>query len=308
MALAWLAGFAATAELAASGGAPDYDVTPRSLDAGGRRVASANYTVDATLGGVLGVANSAAPVAQHNRQGYVAQLFEPQSVTVAGPLTVAEGTTALYSASVLLDDGTTLVPAAAQVAWGFAGAGQTISGTGEFFPAIVYLDTAARVNATWRGTTGGADLLVLDTLKDNFGLYAGDGLRDLWQVQYFGEENPLAAPGVAAGGDGLVNQLKHAWNVAPDDRFNAPTFTTAGGYLALTFRRLKSGVTPRPTYRVQVSGDLATWSDNTTAGGPYTTEVSAVSLNSETELVTVRDNTPATAAARRFIRLRVSNP
>jgi hypothetical protein len=304
-ALAWFAQVAATTGLANAEGAPTYEVSPRSLDAGGQRTTSANYTVDASLGGVFAGA-PATGAAQQNRQGFIAQLYEVTSLAVSGPPTVAEGATGMFTATATLDDGTTLVVAPAQVAWSLTGAGQTIAATGEFFPANVYRDSAARVIATWLGKTSGADLLMLDALKDNFGPYGDDGLRDVWQVQYFGEDNSLAAPEIAAGGDGIVNQLKHAWNVAPADRANGPTFATVSGHLTLTFRRLKHTVTPRPSYLVQVSDDLVTWLDDTT--GPYTTEISAVSLDSETELVTVRDNTPTTAKAQRFIRLRVSNP
>lgn len=296
----------AAAPLHASSGDPVLEAAPQSLDSGGRRVTSANFTIDATLGGVLGVGTAAAPVAMHNRQGYIAQLFEVQTLAVNGPLTVAEGATGNFTTTALLDDGTTLAPAL--VSWSFTGAGQTISSTGEFFPAAVYLNSPARVNAAWRGVTGGADLTVLDVLKDNFGTYAGDGLRDLWQVQYFGEDSPLAAPGLAPYGDGIVNQLKHAWNVPPDDRLNSPTYALSGSYLTLTFRRLKVSVVPRPGYQVQVSSDLGTWLDNTSPGGPYTTETAVVSLNAETERVTVRDNTPFFSIPRRFIRLRVAGP
>ncbi len=296
----------AASPLHASGGDPVLEAAPQSIDSGGRRVTSANFTIDATLGGVLGVSAAATPTVTQNRQGYIAQLFEVQTLAVNGPLTVAEDATGNFAASALLDDGTTL--AHALVSWNFTGAGQTISSTGEFFPAEVYLNSPARVTAEWRGVTGGADLTVLDALKDNYGTYAGDGLRDLWQVIYFGEDSPLAMPGLAPYGDGIVNQLKHAWNVPPDDRFNSPTASLSGSYLTLTYRRLKGSVVPRPNYQVQVSNDLGTWLDNTSAGGPHTAETAVVSLNAETELVTVHDNTPFFSVPRRFIRLSVTGP
>lgn len=292
--------------LHASGGGPALEATPQSLDSGGQQVTSANFIIDATLGGILGVSAAITPVAIQNRQGYIAQLFEVQTLAVNGPLTVAENAVENFAATAQLDDGTTLTPT--QVSWSFTGAGQTISSTGEFYPAVVYLDSPAQVLAAWRGVSAAANLTVLDALKDNFGNYAGDGLRDLWQVQYFGEDSPLAAPGLAPYGDGIVNQLKHAWNVPPDDRFNSPIASLSGSYLTLTFRRLKVSVVPRPNYEVQVSNDLGTWFDNTTAGGPYTTETAVLSLNAETEQVTVRDNTPFFSVPRRFIRLRVSGP
>ena len=47
---------------------------------------------------------------------------------------------------------------------------------------------------------------MLDTIADNFGTYAGDGLGDDWQVQYFGLSNPNAAPLLDPDFDGHNNR------------------------------------------------------------------------------------------------------
>jgi len=49
---------------------------------------------------------------------------------------------------------------------------------------------------------------VFDTIPDNFRSYAGDGLLDGWQVQYFGQNNPKAGPSVDATGTGQTNLFK----------------------------------------------------------------------------------------------------
>lgn len=191
-ALALLVQLAATTGLATADEAPTYEVSQRSLDGSSQHATSANYTVDAALGSVFDGATTTGPT-QQNRQGFIAQLYEVVSLAVSGPATVAEGATGMFTATATLDDGTTLVVAPPQVAWSFTGAGQSIAATGEFFPANVYLDSAARVIATWQGKTSRADLLMLDALKDNFGPYGDDGLRDLWQ--------PIPHPGGGRRGD-----------------------------------------------------------------------------------------------------------
>ena len=53
----------------------------------------------------------------------------------------------------------------------------------------------ALVQGIYAGSTGSTNLTVLNVNPDNFGIYAGDGVGDTWQVQYFGlPPNPAAGP------------------------------------------------------------------------------------------------------------------
>ena len=59
---------------------------------------------------------------------------------------------------------------------------------------------------------------MLDTIADNFGAYAGDGLGDDWQVQYFGQPpNALAAPLIDPDFDGQNNHFEFTAGVVPTD-------------------------------------------------------------------------------------------
>ena len=125
-----------------------------------------------------------------------------------------------------------------------------------------------------------------------------------WQQQYFTPAQ-LAAPLVSgpaadANGDGTKNIVAYASDLSPwaSAASALPTSQITGGYLTLTFTRRKSPADV--TYTIKVSGDLANWN----SGASYTTETSIASLDANTERVTVRDNTPA-SAGRRFIRLEV---
>jgi len=72
--------------------------------------------------------------------------------------------------------------------------------------------------AVYFGQTLTIDLTVLDTIPDNFGSYAGDGLDDAWQVQYFGlPPNALAGPNVDADGTGQTNLFKYVAGLNPTD-------------------------------------------------------------------------------------------
>ena len=83
-----------------------------------------------------------------------------------------------------------------------------ISASGLATAGVVYQDTPATAQGVYAGNTGTLGLTVLDALPDNYGSYAGDGLDDAWQNQYFGLNNPNAAPGHVSDGSGLTNLFK----------------------------------------------------------------------------------------------------
>jgi hypothetical protein len=56
-----------------------------------------------------------------------------------------------------------------------------------------------------------------DVNPDNFGLYAADGIPDLWQKGYFGLDNPLAAPGEDPDGDNQNNLFEYLSGYSPAD-------------------------------------------------------------------------------------------
>ena len=58
---------------------------------------------------------------------------------------------------------------------------------------------------------------MLDIHPDNYGSYAGDGLDDSWQFQYFGLNNPDAAPAKDPDGDGQNNKFEFAAGLVPTD-------------------------------------------------------------------------------------------
>ena len=193
----------ASSAFAGSRSSASYVVPADSADAGGRRATSAAYSHDGSIGGIAGVGTVAAPqeVAKH---GYLGQIYNATSLALsANPTNVNEGATRQLAARALLDDGTALNLAPANVGWSPAsGPILSISAGGLLTAADVYEDTLATVQGTWRGLGATLGLRVMNSENDNFGTYASDGIDDAWQVQYFGVGNPNAAPGVDGDGDG----------------------------------------------------------------------------------------------------------
>ncbi len=103
--------------------------------------------------------------------------------------------------------------------------------------------------------------------------------------------------------DGIVNLLEYAFGSNPTQAnvSGLPVVSMQNGYLTISF---VERIAPTDvTYAVEVSGDMSTWN----SGSGYTTQLSVTAIDAVTQRVVVRDNTPASSAERRFIRVRVSH-
>ncbi|MGK0189033.1 MAG: hypothetical protein ACI9R3_004850 [Verrucomicrobiales bacterium] len=118
----------------------------------------------------------------------------------------------------VLDDNTGLAFDADQVNWSItAGPLTGIDTDGLASAGAVFEDTSSTVQATFLSNTVSFDLLVVDTLPDNFESYASDGLADAWQTQFFGQDNPDAGPLQDPDGDGQNNLFERLAMIDPTD-------------------------------------------------------------------------------------------
>ena len=156
----------------------NYSIAPATLDAGGARSASAKYTHDGSFGGFGGTTINVA-TRETNRVGYAGQLLEPVSLTVSVPSTnINEATSQQLSAGARLDNGSVTTTADWSVLNGPVAA---ISPAGLLTAANVYQDTPATIFAAAEGLGKSLGLMIRNV-----------GINDLWQVQYFGIDNPNA--------------------------------------------------------------------------------------------------------------------
>lgn len=195
----------------------DYSLVTDTADAGGKRGTSASYTNDGSAGGIAGLSTVAAP-AETARHGYIGQLYEVTALQLAAaPTTVNEGGTRQLSAAQLLDDATTINVSANSIAWSVQSGPLSIDANGLATAATVYENSAATAQGSLGGNTGTLGLTIFDTIPDNFGSYAGDGIGDDWQVQFFGQNNPNAGPAVDADLDGHNNLFEFTAGLVPTD-------------------------------------------------------------------------------------------
>jgi hypothetical protein len=186
----------------------------RTFDAGGKRTTSASYTMDGSVGGIGGISVAACDTARH---GYIGQLAEVVSVSVTStPNTVNEGATGQLSATAILDDSSVSVLVGSDIAWASAIYPlASIDGNSLATASMVYATTNATFNGFYLGASGTGLVAVIDSDPDNYGSYAGDGLPDWWQVQYFGLNNPNAAPTADVDGTGQNNLFKYVAGLDP---------------------------------------------------------------------------------------------
>ena len=206
----------------------NYAVLADTADTGGRRTTSASYTNDGSLGGVAGLATVAAPAATA-KSGYIGQLFEVTGLTLtAAALNVNEGATDQLAAWQALDDATFLAVPAASVAWSVASGPLTgVNASGLATAGIVFQDSAATAQGSYLGSTGTLALTVKNVNIDDYGTYAADGIDDAWQNQFFGLNNPNAAPNVDFDGTGQTNFFKYLAGLDPLDPNSRFTLTLA---------------------------------------------------------------------------------
>jgi hypothetical protein len=249
----------ATAQ-AGSRSSADYTIAADTVDGGGRRATSAAYSNDGSAGAVAGVSTVASP-AETVKHGYLAQVTDVNGLTLtAASPNVDEGANIQLATWQILDDATFLAVPAASVAWSVvSGPLAGISGGGIATASLVFQETTATAQAAFRGDTGSLTLTVRDTVPDNFGSYAGDGIGDDWQVQYFGQDNPLAAPLLDPDGDGQMNAFEFTAGLVPNDAASRFTLTIAPGPGQPTPMRLTfSPRLPSRTYTVKVTTNLST--------------------------------------------------
>lgn len=275
----------------------NFSIAAETSDSGGRRATSANYTNDGSAGLVAGVSTTTNGTA---KAGYIGQLFDVTGLVIgAASSDVNETGTLQLSARQLLDDASFLALDAGAVAWSLvSGPITSVSSSGLVTADVVYQNSPASVQGLFTGFTGSISLNVLDTIPDNFGTYAADGLPDNWQVQYFDINNPKAGPNVDANGTGQTNLFKYVAGLDPNDPTSRFVVNIQGvqgqpGQMQIVFSPVVSG----STYTVVSKSNLS---------DPTWTGLSSLTQSDSGQQRTVTDL--GFSGTKKFYRVSVSKP
>lgn len=293
--------------------ASNYFQIQEVADQGGRLQSSSSYSVDSSIGEIGGVSSVAAPLEKANH-GFIGELADITGMQVsATPATINETSTRRISSTGTFDDATTTMLLPTEVAWGMTGPLASLAtgglGTGnhadqylEATAGVVYEDTSATVTGSYGTFSGSVSLTVRNTLPDNYGSYAGDGLADTWQINYFGLNNPNATPTFDGDFDRLPNLLEFACNLNPNTSSVLPmTAVRNGANFEYVYQRSVAALGVGLQFAVQ-------WSDSLNATDWHVTGVSQTVLSDNGTVQQVKALIPAGSATRKFARLSVSAP
>jgi len=200
--------------------------------------------------------------------GNVGQLCSPVTLTAQAPLSgVPETTACQLSATSANDDGSY---STMDVAWTVMnGPIVLIDSNGMALAGAVYQDTFATVRAASGSLSATTGVTVVDTLRDNFGLYAGDGVADSWQVQYFGTNNVNGMATAEPNGNGQNNYTAFMAGTCPTnamDVFRVQSILRGTGGMDLVLTPAFSN----RTYHIEACANLRApdWIQVATSVGP----------------------------------------
>jgi hypothetical protein len=256
--------FALTPLFAGTRSSANYSISADSVDAAGARAQSASYSLNGSAAGEegSGAVAVAASTNYANKAGYVGELYDIVALSITAPPSsnLNENTSRQLVAAPQADDLTTLAALNPNtVSWSIvSGPISSISSPGLATAATVYQDTAATVGGSANSLSGQLVLTILNVNIDDYGSYAGDGIDDAWQVQYFGQPpNPLAGPNADADGTGQNNLFKYVAGLNPLDgsRFTLSIQRASGqpSQKQLVFQALVSGRTYTPNFRLSLT-------------------------------------------------------
>lgn len=255
-----------------------YTLAPATVDGGGTRGSSASYTADFSFA----PGGAGASAAYTSRTGYAGQLEEAASLEIRiQPSTLAENGSGQLRARLLNADGVSTDVAPGQIVWSVpSGPLGAVSSEGVVTAQSVYQSTVATVQGIHSGVAGRLTFPVLETLPDNFGLYAGDGLPDWWQVLHFGLSEPAGGQSGDPDHDGVSNLLEYAFGMRPSRSDADPVSYTGDSQVSpgvpatwvgpspfgvdfrAIFSRRKPDGGPALFYTVQFSANLVIWQNS----------------------------------------------
>ena len=289
-------GFATASAVGQTRVSSAYQMTTEALTGGGGRAATAGWSMQTSFDGWAAPIVAVTPSASL-KAGFAGQLYDISGLQLtASPSVINEGGASQLGASAVLDDASLLGLRSSDVAWrAYSSVLTSVTPSGFATVGNVYQTTAAWAGGQYLGVSNMVSLTIVNVNSDDFGLYAGDGLPDQWQVDFFGENNPLGLATADPDRDGQSNLLEYLAGVSPVDAASQFHFGL-GQHQGHSQSIVLSPYLPSRKYTVQYCTSL---------GGPFL-PLTTLSQSTSGFTCTVTD-TNATQAAK-FYRVEISLP
>ncbi len=234
-----------------------YVIESETIDDGGMAT-STSYALSASVETFCGGSSNAA-MRETACHGFMGQQYDVIDVTLtAAPTSVGEEGTRQAFVQATLDDETILALVGNDASWSVDGWPLVgVNDSGLVTASSVYADTTGVVRATFDALPGSLDLTVLDTVSDNFGIYAADSLNDNWQVGWFGSNNPNGVADADGDEDRQDNRFEYTAGTDPTDGNSRFQFWIESATDQSTHRNLcLTPVLPDRTYTLRACTDL----------------------------------------------------
>ncbi len=190
----------------------NYAVEHDLLDAGGGESSAGVYRQQASSGGLPGGPAGSA------MEGFAGELWQAQALRIEAAQDVAEASVFQLACELELDDHSALRLSPTLLGWSaVSGPIEQITTAGQASAGHVYRDSPAVIRASLGPLSATRPLTIRDIFNDDFGLYAGDGIDDIWQVDHFGVDNPDGAADADPSGTGQDNLFKFTAGLDPKD-------------------------------------------------------------------------------------------
>jgi hypothetical protein len=190
-------------------------LTHATLDSAGGRSTGGTVTNDATLGGIGGEMHDTTPLTA--RPGFAGQLWDAVSLDITPqPASMQESSTLQLAAHLTGDDATTQ-PTSGTLTWESASPFLSVDAAGLVASTRLPGDQTATVTARSGDLSGSAVISLFDLTPDDYGPFAGDGIDDPWQWNFFANDPDNAQPGGDPDNDGQDNALEFLAGTTPLD-------------------------------------------------------------------------------------------
>jgi len=241
-----------------------------SFDAGGGTASNGIIRVQTSIG-LYGEILTSGDGDNVIKSGYIGRIFDIDKLEIQGPGgPVPEGSSLQLSAVAINDDETRSQCISAN--WvPLGGAVDSVNTDGWVQLSTVYQDTQAVVGASCSDRSAEKAIAVLDLQRDNFGVYAFDGIWDAWQIAFFGPANSNGAPDADPDGDGQANMFEFVAGTSPLERSDFFQFEIQqlGGATSRVLRLVPAF--PDRTYKIKRRPNLLAGDWTVCAGALYVT-------------------------------------